>query len=50
MRYILIDTNEAGVKIYKRIDDDGIARVTCTQDHPALLDWIAEGNTPEEVE
>ncbi len=34
MIYKLLKTNEDGVKIYARIDDDGKCRVTCTaQNH-----------------
>jgi hypothetical protein len=31
---------------YARIDDDGICRMTCSEEHPELLTWLAEGNTP----
>jgi hypothetical protein len=33
-------------QIIGRIDDDGIMRVTCTEDDQAYLKWVAEGNTP----
>ena len=32
MIYKLIDTNQNNVKIYARIDDDGLCRLTCSQD------------------
>ena len=32
---------------YARIDDDGLCRVTCTEDNPEFMAWVAEGNTPE---
>jgi hypothetical protein len=32
MRYELLTTNIEGVNIYARIDDDGLCRVTCTED------------------
>ena len=38
---------EEGVKVYARIDDDGKCRLTCTEQHPEYLVWLAEGNTPE---
>ena len=38
---------EEGVKVYARIDDDGKCRLTCTEQHPEYLAWLAEGNTPE---
>ena len=34
-------------QIYARIDDDGKCRLTCTEQHPEYLAWLAEGNTPE---
>ena len=33
-------------EMYAGIDDDGICRITCRANHPALVEWIAEGNTP----
>jgi hypothetical protein len=47
MIYKLINTNIDGVKIYARIDDDGLCRVTCTEQNPEFMTWLAEGNTPE---
>ena len=49
MIYKYLQTNENGVKIYAKIDDDGLCRVTCTEDNPDYLAWVAEGNTPEEA-
>ncbi len=40
MRYELLTTNEAGQKIYSRIDDDGLCRVTCTEDNPDYQAWL----------
>ena len=40
MRYELLSENEDGVKIYARIDEDGICRVTCTEDDPAYQAWL----------
>jgi len=40
MRYELLTTNEDGVKIYARIDDDGLCRVTCTEDNPDYQAWL----------
>jgi hypothetical protein len=34
-------------QIYARIDDDGLCRLTCSEDHPPFQEWLAEGNTPE---
>jgi len=33
-------------QIYARIDDDGLCRLTCTEDHPPFQEWLAEGNEP----
>ena len=46
MTYKLIRTNETGIKIYGRIDDDEIIRTSCTENDQAYLKWVAEGNTP----
>ena len=48
MIYQYLQTNEDGVKIYARIDDDGLCRVTCTEDNPEFQAWVEAGNTPEE--
>jgi len=47
MIYKLLTTNENGIKIYARIDEDGLCRVTCTEQNPEFMAWVAEGNTPE---
>ena len=47
MIYKLLTTNENSIKIYARIDDDEVCRVTCTENNPEFKAWIAEGNTPE---
>ena len=42
MKYELLTTNTEGIKIYARIDDDGLYRVTCTEDNPDYLAWLEE--------
>jgi hypothetical protein len=37
-----------GKQIYGRIDDDGLMRVTCVEEHLELQDWLAKGNVAEE--
>jgi len=37
-------------QIYARIDDDGLYRVTCTEDNPEFQAWLELGNTPQEAE
>ena len=40
MKYELAETTFDGTKIYARIDDDGLCRVTCTEDNPDYLVWL----------
>lgn len=47
MIYKLLNTNKFGVKIYAKIDDDGLCRLTCTEHDQAYLAWLSEGNVPE---
>jgi hypothetical protein len=46
MIYKLLKTNQDGIKIYARIDDDNLCRVTCTEQNPEFQKWLAEGNEP----
>ena len=46
MIYKLLKIEEGESQIYARIDDDGLCRVTCTEDNPEFKAWVAEGNTP----
>jgi hypothetical protein len=46
----ILTTNEDGVTIYARIDDDGKCRLTCTADYPEFKAWLAAGNTPMPAE
>jgi hypothetical protein len=46
MIYKILNTNEYGKTIYARIDDDGLCRLTCTEDYPEFKAWIEAGNTP----
>lgn len=47
MIFKLLDKNMFGVQILARIDDDGVCRLTCTENDQAYLEWLEEGNTPE---
>jgi hypothetical protein len=40
MKYELLTTNEESVKIYARLDDDGLCRLTCTENNPDYLRWL----------
>jgi len=47
MNYKKLPTRVPGEPtIYARIDDDGLIRLTCTEDHPPFKQWLEEGNTP----
>jgi len=50
MIYKVLTTNEDGKTIYARIDDDGLCKLTCTEDYPEFKEWIAEGNQPKTEE
>ena len=43
MKYEFL-TEVEGIKIYARIDDDGLCRVTCTEDDPAYQAWLNTKN------
>jgi hypothetical protein len=51
--YILAGTQNYDVQnaakapqIYARIDDDGLCRLTCTDQYPEFQEWLAKGNEP----
>jgi len=46
MIYKMLPAVEGEQQIYARIDDDGLCRLTCTEDHPPFQEWLAEGNEP----
>jgi len=49
MKYEFLHETNEGVKIYARIDDDGLCRVTCTEDNSEYQAWLnpeAEQSTP----
>ena len=43
-------TESDSIQIYKRVEDDGSYRITCTEECPNYLAWGAEGNTAKEVD
>lgn len=48
IKFIEYGETTDGVKIYARIDDDGLCRVTCTEDNPeyqAYLKYLANAQT-----
>ena len=46
MIFKIHSTNMDGQVIYARIDDDGLCRLTCTEDYPEFKAWLEAGNTP----
>ena len=46
MIYKMLPAVEGQEQILARIDDDGLCRLTCTEQHPEYLAWLAEGNFP----
>ncbi len=49
MKYEYLHDTLEGVKIFGRIDEDGLCRVTCTEDNPDYQAWLnpkAEQSTP----
>ena len=44
MKYELLTETDSGVKIYARIDDDGLCRVTCTEENPEYQAWLKKDN------
>ena len=43
---LLLKTQFDSIQILARIDEDGLCRVTCTEQNPEFMAWVAEGNTP----
>jgi hypothetical protein len=39
MKYELLEETN-GIKIYARIDDDGLCRYTCSEDDPTYQAWL----------
>jgi hypothetical protein len=48
MTYIELGLNDESVMIFGRVDDDGLMRVTCTEENPEYQAWLnpAEQSTP----
>lgn len=46
MIFKLLSKQDGQPQILARIDDDGLCRLTCTDNDPAYLKWLEEGNTP----
>jgi hypothetical protein len=49
MKYEVIGELDDGSKLFGRVDDDGLCRVTCTEENPEYQAWLnpkAEQSTP----
>ena len=46
MIFKMLPLVEGEQQIYARIDDDGLCRLTCTEDYPEFQKWIEAGNEP----
>ncbi len=46
MIYKMLPKIEGKEQIYACIDDDGLCRLTCTEDYLEFQEWIKQGNTP----
>ena len=46
MIYKMLPIKNGEQQIYARIDDDGLCRLTCTEDYEPFKEWLAEGNEP----
>jgi hypothetical protein len=42
MKYEFLKTNDNNIKIYARIDDDGLCRVTCTEEDSEYQAWLKD--------
>jgi hypothetical protein len=50
MIYKMLPKLEHEEQIYARIDDDGLCRLTCTEDYPEFKAWIEAGNEPTQAD
>jgi hypothetical protein len=46
MIYKMLPKNGDDPQIFARIDDDGLCRLTCTEEYPEFQSWLEAGNTP----
>jgi hypothetical protein len=47
MIYKMLPKEDGQQQIFACIDDDGLCRLTCTEDYPEFKAWVEAGNTPE---
>jgi hypothetical protein len=46
MIFKMLPCQEGETQIYARVDDDGLCRLTCTEDYPEFQKWLEEGGQP----
>jgi hypothetical protein len=46
MIYKMLPKIDNEQQIYACIDDDGLCRLTCTENYPEFQEWVKQGNTP----
>ena len=47
MIFKMLPKQEGEEQIYARIDDDGLCRLTCTDQYHEFIAWVEAGNTPK---
>ena len=50
MIFKVLTTNENGQTIYARIDDDGLCRLTCTEEYPEFQDYLKNGGQLQDAD
>ena len=49
MKYEFLKETENGVKIYARIDEDGLCRITCTEQNPEYQAWLENPEAQQQL-
>jgi len=51
MSYSVLHTEDSGVTIYKKIDADGVYRVSCLKNYPPFQEWLRKNkdNLPNDI-
>ncbi len=50
MIYKFIKINDDGMKIFARIDDDGLCRVTCIAENPEFQEYLKNGGELQDAD
>ena len=52
MSYSVLHTEANGVTVYKKIDADGVFRMSCLKQHPPFQEWLRENkdNLPSDIQ